>query len=290
MLQPRKKPHPPTSGQATGRATKFRQLPKSGRNLGHHLNRNLCLPPVGHSRGLPQSSPFTPEEQGTSSRKDSLPTDSDILEQKLSSPLSLGRPLDSAESANKFSRTLSSVKEDLLNQTDKTDTQSGNSATLNKERVESENSLKSNYSPKPVDIDTSLAAGTSSGSPFKNKITDMIPSEVPSKEELSFDSSNLARPAKIKDLTLETLCDSLRPPTSSKSKQKIKNGDLTIESLKEVLGRPQNTTRDITLESLHETFGRPTTSSRYKGIERRKEITLESLSTSEVSLFHFLIT
>lgn len=85
---------------------------------------------------------------------------------------------------------------------------------------------------------------------------------------------------KKKDVTLENYKDTLQPPSTSKSKQKMK-GDLTIENLKEVLGRPPTTSKDVTLESLQESLGRPTTSSRFKGLDRRKEFTLESLSTSE---------
>lgn len=86
---------------------------------------------------------------------------------------------------------------------------------------------------------------------------------------------------KKKDVTLENYKDTLQPPPStSKSKQKLK-GDLTIENLKDVLGRPPTSNKDLTLESLQESLGRPNTSSRFKGLDRRKEFTLESLSTSE---------
>ncbi|XP_033756479.1 AN1-type zinc finger protein 4-like [Pecten maximus] len=283
--KPRKKPHPPTSGHSNGRgATRYRQLPSSGRNLpvGHHLNRKSCLPPVGHTL----ASPFSPDERlslTSMAGKDSFASikssDNDTSTVDLGGAISKSphsmRHLESAEGGTKLSRTLESVKEDI-------GTNSENN-TARKIKVDSPEAVKCD--------DRSLSSGKES-SP---KLSDIVASSSISHESQKIDylgaeSKELQRQiqdsrpitsSKMKDLALESFKDSLRPPTSSKNKQKLKGSDLTIESLKEVLGRPTTSSRDVTLESLQETFGRPTTSSRYKGLERRKEITLESLSTSE---------
>ncbi|XP_069123735.1 AN1-type zinc finger protein 4-like [Argopecten irradians] len=281
--KPRKKPHPPTTGHGSGRgATRYRQLPSSGRNLpvGHHLNRKSCLPPVGHTL----ASPFSPEERLSLTSmcgKDSLASikssDNDTPSVDLGganskSPHSM-RHLESAEGATKQSRTLESVKED-------TGTNSEHN-TARKAKVDSPEAAK-------LDDDRSHSSTKESSSKLSNLATSSsISHESQKLDYLSAEAKEIiqeSRPitsSKMKDLTLENFKDSLRPPTSSKNKQKLKSSDLTIESLKEVLGRPTTSSRDLTLESLQETFGRPTTSSRYKGLERRKEITLESLSTSE---------
>ncbi|OWF37826.1 AN1-type zinc finger protein 4-like [Mizuhopecten yessoensis] len=293
--KPRKKPHPPTSGHSTGRAaTRYRQLPSSGRNLpvGHHLNRKSCLPPVGHTL----ASPFSPEERlslASIGGKDSFASikssDNDISTIDINSTNSKSphsmRHLDSAEGGTKLSRTLESVKEDI-----------GTSSEHNTARKTKIDSLEA---AKCDEKDRSLSSPPKESSP---KLSDLAASSSISHESQKSDylgaetkdlqrlghvgnaqecSSRPITSSKMKDLAMESFKDSLRPPTSSKNKQKLKGGDLTIESLKEVLGRPTTSSRDLTLESLQETFGRPTTSSRYKGLERRKEITLESLSTSE---------
>lgn len=294
------------SGHSTGRAaSRFRQLPSSGRSLqvGHHLNRKSCLPPVGHTL----ASPYSPDERlsltsmgGKESHASLKSSDNDIA-LDLGATSSLGgtssksphgmRHLESAEgTTNKLSRTLESVKED-----------SGTSGELDTSRkftidspeatkcTEKEVSVSPQKDTSPKLLD--LAASISNDSQKMDYLgaTGKDLQRLGHVGNLQECSSRPITSSKMKDLTLESFKetfkesfkDSLRPPTSSKTKQKLKGGDLTIESLKEVLGRPTTSSRDLTLESLQETFGRPTTSSRYKGLERRKEITLESLSTSE---------
>lgn len=79
------------------------------------------------------------------------------------------------------------------------------------------------------------------------------------------DSAASSRPvtsAKVKDVTLENLRESLRPPLSSKGNSKVK----TEYSL---------------FDSLRDTIGATSSLSRHSSLEKRKEFTLESLSTSE---------
>lgn len=67
---------------------------------------------------------------------------------------------------------------------------------------------------------------------------------------------------RIKDVTLDNLRESLRPPNSSKGKSRVKT-DYTL------------------FDSLRETLGASSSMSRHSSLEKRKEFTLESLSTSE---------
>jgi hypothetical protein len=79
------------------------------------------------------------------------------------------------------------------------------------------------------------------------------------------ESSASSRPvtsSKVKDVTLENLRESLRPPNSSKGKPIIK----TEYSL---------------FDSLRDTIGASSSLSRHSSLDKRKEFTLESLSSSE---------
>lgn len=78
----------------------------------------------------------------------------------------------------------------------------------------------------------------------------------------SVSSSRPVTSSKVKDVTLDNLRESLRPPHSSKGKTKIK----TEYSL---------------FDSLRDTIGASSSLSRHSSLEKRKEFTLESLSTSE---------
>lgn len=81
-----------------------------------------------------------------------------------------------------------------------------------------------------------------------------------------------------RELTVDSIKETFRPPTSSKARERKK--ELSYENLKDVFSRPTTSARkDTTLGSLKETLGR--SSSKYGLLDRRKEFTLESLSSSE---------
>jgi hypothetical protein len=248
FFQPRKKPRPPS----TGHASRLRQLPGSGRALGH-LNRNLCLPPVGHTRHSPLALDDRTNLSEALSFNESI---SALGEQSRSAKSSRSRKLvDNAECLSRLSHTLSSVKEN---------SNVKETSIEGKDKVKEEKSQKetSSSEKKLLKPEEKLSKSDTEKPPSETKMDETLP---------------LPRSASKKDTS--GVKESVKPSTS-KAKQLL-NNDITIENLKEVLGRPNTSSRDLMLESLQETFGRPTTSSRYKGMERRKEFTLESLSTSE---------
>lgn len=251
LKKPRKKPRPPS----TGHASRLRQLPGSGRALGH-LNRNLCLPPVGHTR----HSPLTLEDRTNLSEALSFNESISALgEQTRSAKSSRSRKLmDNTECLSRLSHTLSSVKEN------------SNVKETSLDNIEKDEKSETDSSSLEKATEKTVSK------PVENSANEL---ENPSSETKTDETLPVTRSASKKDTKSETSKDTAKPSTS-KTKQLLKN-DLTIENLKEVLGRPNTSSRDLMLESLQETFGRPTTSSRYKGLERRKEFTLESLSTSE---------
>mgnify|MGYP000402732064 FL=1 len=69
--------------------------------------------------------------------------------------------------------------------------------------------------------------------------------------------------SKVREVTLDNIRDSLRPPNSSKGKSRVKTNDYTL------------------FDSLRDTIGASSSMSRHSSLEKRKEFTLESLSTSE---------
>jgi hypothetical protein len=248
FFQPRKKPRPPS----TGHASRLRQLPGSGRALGH-LNRNLCLPPVGHTRHSPLALDDRTNLSEALSFNESI---SALGEQSRSAKSSRSRKLvDNAECLSRLSHTLSSVKEN---------------SNVKETSIEGKDKVKEEKSQK--ETSSSEKKLLKPEEKLSKSDTEKPPSETKTDETLPLPSS-----ASKKDTS--SVKESVKPSTS-KAKQLL-NNDITIENLKEVLGRPNTSSRDLMLESLQETFGRPTTSSRYKGMERRKEFTLESLSTSE---------
>ena len=286
-FQPKRKiPHPPLTEHSSGsHTTRRRQLPGSGRALGHHLNRNLCLPPVGAHR-----SSFSREDRtstldlkedlnihvgGNSFQHDftaaSLEHNNSHSAKSNISNISRGRQIDgntSTElSASRLGQVLSSVKEDPASKDPESELLGRRSEELRSAQRERDKLTSAEGSLTPEEI----AAKT---------LKDI--------QKLASLHETLANKRK-QTSSVENLKETLRPPTSSKNKQKLKGGEMTIESLKEVLARPTSTTQDLTLESLQDTFGRPTTSSRYKGLERRKEFTLESLSSSEAKAMSGLL-
>ncbi|XP_062598601.1 AN1-type zinc finger protein 4-like [Saccostrea cucullata] len=287
--KPKKKiPRPPSSEHSSSsRGARRRQLPGSGRTLSHNLNRNFCLPPVGHHSSYSQGEQTATIEI---SNKDDM-NSGGVMGQNMAASLNhnIGSGLlnyneletnsehnksHSAKSTRSRSRQmmaentelsasrlgiLSSVKEDSsLVHESQLATEWREGGVKSWEGEDSEN-IKSDF----------ISSNTCT--PSSSKVRDL--------HRLSSLQETVT---KKKDVNLENYKDTLQPPpsSSSKTKQKLK-GDLTIENIKEVLGRPQASNKDLTLESLQESLGRPTTSSRFKGLERRKEFTLESLSTSE---------
>lgn len=81
-------------------------------------------------------------------------------------------------------------------------------------------------------------------------------------EEGATGTSRPVTSSKIREVTLDNIRDSLRPPNSSKGKSRVKT-DYTL------------------FDSLRETLGASSSMSRHSSLEKRKEFTLESLSTSE---------
>lgn len=283
--KPKKKvPRPPSSEHSScSRGARRRQIPGSGRTVTHNLNRNLCLPPVGHH------SAYSPEEQPAAieiSNKDEM-ISGGVMGQNMAA--SLNHNLGSG---------LLNYNE-LETTSDHNTSHSAKSARSRSRQMMVENTelsasrlgiLSSVKEDSAIVHESELAAEwregmkMTKGEDSENVKTDLLGSNTctPSSKlrDLHRLSSLQDTVTKKKDVTLENYKDTLQPPSTSKSKQKMK-GDLTIENLKEVLGRPPTTSKDVTLESLQESLGRPTTSSRFKGLDRRKEFTLESLSTSE---------
>ena len=181
-------------------------------------------------------------------------------------------PKRQLESLEKLSQALTSVIED---DSEKSDTvEQGDSKTSN-------NDLASDLTKNTSDLKISDKPNNSSDLKISDKPkTDIevancdsgsisVTPSVKKKDLLHFSSltgevSSSPRPvtsSKIKDVTLENLRESLKPPNSSKGKSKVKG--------------------DLFLESLRETLGQSSSLSRHSSLDKRKEFTLESLSTSE---------
>lgn len=282
LKKPRKKPRPPS----TGHSTRLRQLPGSGRALGH-LNRNMCLPPVGHTR----HSPLTMDDRTNLIEPLSLST---FGEQSRSAKSSRsGKLVDNTECLSRLSHTLASVQEnssvkeastDIKVKEDQFQTTALSEKTVDKSLSKPEENISKSDSEKPLSETKTEETLPTTSSPCKKD--SVLSANSLSKKDSVLSVNSLGKKDSVptsssskKDYGSDNSKETNKPSTS-KAKQLLKN-DLTIENLKEVLGRPNTSSRDLMLESLQETFGRPTTSSRYKGLERRKEFTLESLSTSE---------
>lgn len=290
--KPRRKPHPPTSGRASRGSSRLRHIPSStSYSFGPALNRNLCLPPVGHSLGGhslafkhsllkermqrlggEEDSPNTTTAAAAASFESTLqalqPTagektvsdEEDLGEGPSIEDINAPSPKRQLESLEKLSQALTSVIEDDSEKTDTVvvtgDKSSGEGPSSGQTYNTSD--LKTSDKPK-TDIETvNCDSGSISLTPSVKK------KDLRHISSLSGEVPASPRPVtsnKIKDVTLENLRESLKPPSSSKGKNKIKG--------------------DLFLESLRETLGQSSSLSRHSSLDKRKEFTLESLSTSE---------
>lgn len=307
-FQPHRKPHPPTSGRTGSRSTRLRHLPAStSYSLGPALNRNLCLPPVGHSLGgvsHHQHSPLTLQHQLLKERIERLDReeekdkaqaafDSSIhavagpSTSKLSDDLedSDGPTLEELSTAathqldslERLSQVLSRVIESGSKksssenkvQNQERDNKIGDTSTVKKP---SEDVTEKSVEVSPSNSENELSDKTIIESPnCDTGSTSATPANV--KKELlrltnnsqageSMSGSRPVTSSKMKDVTIDNLRESLRPTNSSKGKSKLK----TEYSL---------------FDSIRDTIGATSSMSRHSSLEKRKEFTLESLSTSE---------
>lgn len=298
--KPHRKPHPPTSGRANSRSSRLRHLPSTSYSLGPTLNRNLCLPPVGgHAvAGMSQSLALQhsllkerierldreEEKERSTGATYSSTLQASVASDKLvdvhdeytagaSGGLSeaAAQQLDSIE---KLSQALSSVIEDsekhddvfagyeaasrLALQCDKQD--------LREKLVESKETSQSHSGTAEgaegglngkVSTNCDTGSVCEPGGSSHKKGLRLSHTELG--ESKSASSTRPVTSSKIKDVTLE----SLRSTSSSKGKSKLKASDYSL------------------LDSLRETIGATSSMSRHSSLEKRKEFTLESLSTSE---------
>ena len=299
-LQPHRKPHPPTSGRSSSRTSRLRHVPTStSYSLGPTLNRNLCLPPVGHSLGSMGQSlalhhsilkermeRLEREEQkeraaaafdstlqafaSSSSHGDKVEGTIDLTES--SSHHTTDEPVvtkEETECLDKFGQALlSSVKEVEAEKPSQPDIGKDNNSdmpankkTWDSEKTENEGDEKPASDTEAVNCDN----GTLSAAPSNVKRDLLRLNGMPT--EAASDSRPVTS-SKIKDVTLESLRESLRPPNSSKSKTK---GEYSF------------------LESLRETIGAASSMSRHSSLEKRKEFTLESLSSKEARVMSGLL-
>ncbi|KAK7111772.1 hypothetical protein V1264_011349 [Littorina saxatilis] len=258
-LTRKKRPKPPASGRgsAAGRGSthsgsrsgtrvRLRGINSSGRPLSRTLNKNACLPPVGHSFGAQAASLSTSTtatvaaalaavSPGAASSSHSL-----AAEQLAEAAAAAAAPSASLESRRDPTSmtSLLSTTTPILRPCPSADEASGGTEAVRK-------STKVN-----------LAAG-----PGSNATSSV---SVPSK-----DSSPL--------LAAEALVAS--PPAEKAEATGI------LETLGEVLKRsPLSARKEMTVEggfSRGGGFSRPATSTRFHGLDRRKEFALESLSTGE---------
>ena len=176
-------------------------------------------------------------------------------------------PQRQLESLEKLSQALTSVIED---DSEKLDTEVDNIENVDKTHSPSnEDPTASDPTNTASDIKLSDKTKTESANCDNGSIS-VTPSVRKKDSSLRFSSSVSGevsaspRPLtsnKIKDVTLENFRESLKPPSTSKGKPKVKG--------------------DIFLESLRETLGQTPSLSRHSSLDKRKEFTLESLSTSE---------
>lgn len=303
-LQPHRKPHPPASGRASRGATRLRHLPAStGYTLspGATLNRNLCLPPVGHSVGTVghHSSSLALSHSLLKERIERLKGEKEkgkaaaAFESSLQAvggstvdKLASDSPDDSdvtsfqasAEHLERFNKVLSSVLDSDINKLRETKVETSvTEKTSDKKETGDINSDKS-----VIASDNSESAGKETKGPEEKSFIDSAATNCDSgslsvtpanvKQDLLRLSSQvdegatgISRPvtsSKVREVTLDNIRDSLPPPNSSKGKSRVKT-DYTL------------------FDSLRETLGASSSMSRHSSLDKRKEFTLESLSTSE---------
>ena len=176
-------------------------------------------------------------------------------------------PQRQLESLEKLSQALTSVIED---DSEKLDTEADNVENADKTQSPSNEDPPASDPTNPTS-DIKLSDKTITDTDLANCDNGSI-SVTPSVKKkdllrfsgISGEVSASPRPLtsnKIKDVTLENLRETLKPPSTSKGKPKVKG--------------------DIFLESLRETLGQSSSLSRHSSLDKRKEFTLESLSTSE---------
>ncbi|XP_013397692.1 LOW QUALITY PROTEIN: AN1-type zinc finger protein 4-like [Lingula anatina] len=286
--KPKKKlvPRPPSSGRP-GSRSKVRRLTSAGRssskgqiinnsfNLNSSLNKNMCLPPVGYSvpgedlgflpATLGPELSMTMREASTSSLSGSEPMSANRLHR-----------LDSVESSAKLKRSLSSVKEDL------SISRPGSGNGRHQKVVQ----RKPHYAIDTLDSEqagSAAAAGSAAVSSVASTSTHV-------QDYTSFDAA-------LKDWCCQTYYffqeernhagqpeGILRTPGPAKHRERTWSKDFSSHDLFDSLGRPTTSSRSkekFTLDNFKESLGRPTTTSRHPSHERKKEFTLESLSSSE---------
>ncbi|XP_045214061.2 AN1-type zinc finger protein 4-like isoform X1 [Mercenaria mercenaria] len=305
--KPHRKPHPPTSGRAGSRSSRLRHLPAStSYSLGPTLNRNLCLPPVGHSIGTMSHhhhhhpSSLALQHQLLKERIERLDREEekeraqaafDSSVQAIAGPSTSKLSDDSDDSDGPTLEELSTAASHQLDSLERlsqvlsrvieggaANKEAENKTVQNQEKDKSSETVEKSSSEetvKPVEAPPKASEKENSDKTLNespncdNGIESATPANV--RRELlrlssqAGENSACSRPvtsSKIKDVTLENLRESLRPPNSSKGKSKIK----TEYSL---------------FDSLRDSIGASSSLSRHSSLDKRKEFTLESLSTSE---------
>lgn len=295
--KPHRKPHPPTSGRTGSRSSRLRHLPPStSYSLGPTLNRNFCLPPVGHSLGMSHHhhhhhhSSLALQHQLLKERIERLDREEekekahaafDSSVQVMAGPSTTQLSDDSDDSDGPTLEELSTAASHQLDSLERLsqvlsrviEGGAASKSVENKTVQNQENNTSETVTEKVNTGDTDKPVETSPNASDSDKthsespncdtgIESATPANV--KRELLRlssqvgDSAASSRPvtsAKVKDVTL-------RPPHSSKGNSKVK----TEYSL---------------FDSLRDTIGASSSLSRHSSLEKRKEFTLESLSTSE---------
>lgn len=187
--------------------------------------------------------------------------DEDLAEGPSIEDISTPSPKRQLESLEKLSQALTSVIEDDSEKTD-TVVETGDKTSSEdpaSDQTNNTSDLKpSDKSKTDIEI-ANCDSGSISVTPSVKK-KDLLGHFSSVSGEVSV-SPRPVTSSKIKDVTLENLRESLKPPSSSKGKNKVKG--------------------DLFLESLRETLGQSSSLSRHSSLDKRKEFTLESLSTSE---------
>ncbi|XP_052262739.1 AN1-type zinc finger protein 4-like isoform X1 [Dreissena polymorpha] len=293
--KPHRKPHPPSSGRASSRTSRLRHLPAStSYSLAgtSSLNRNLCLPPVGHTVGpMSHHSSFAlrhsllrdrmeRREREEEKEKASAAFETSLAAVGGASKLASdsddsdgGEPSYELDSLEQLTKVLSRVMDAGGYGVDNSNEEYPDLETVDEisSDIKETSGQDDHISDKPVDPGehdktvtepavSNCDKGSASKSPANAK-RDLLRLGSQAEEGAVGGVSRPVTSTKIKDTSPDYVRESLRATPSSKGKSKIKDYSL--------------------FDSLRDTLGGSSSLSRHSSLDKRKEFTLESLSTSE---------
>ncbi|XP_052780578.1 AN1-type zinc finger protein 4-like [Mya arenaria] len=295
--KPHRKPHPPTSGRASNRTSRLRHLPAStsySLSPSATLNRNLCLPPVGHSIGHVGHSSLALRHSLVKERMERI----DHQEEKEKASAAFESSLQAVAGASKLAsdsddsdspsyEELSSAAAQQLDSLERLSKVLSRVMDGNSSKQDSKDDFE-----EIQDISQDINTDSSSASPLDKPIADYNGLKEPGEnivgrsESSDCDKIASCAPASVKQelLDMGKLVNEATPgpsrPVTSVKKESSHNFNDTMRVTHS--SRAKSKVKDYSLfDSLRDTLGASSSMSRHSSLDKRKEFTLESLTTSE---------